>query len=132
MGKSVIANTIVRSNVTLLPISFAACAATQGIWLGIAQTDNVEPIGVMGLKVPCLVARLLAASVVVMLSTVKWRYAVPYSTTNTDCNQCLSSNSCKSFPVVPPTVLHLNASKLALADMKMDKAKAMEEKAIAI
>lgn len=122
---------IVRSNVILLLISFAVFAATQGIWLGIAQTGNVELIGVMGLKVPCLVVRLLGASVVVMLSTVKWRYAVPHPTIITDCNQCLSSNSCKNFLVEPPTVLHLNASKLALADTKMAKAKATEEKAIA-
>ena len=54
-----------------------------------------------------------------------------HSTIITNCNRCLSSNSCKNFLVVPLTALRLNASKLALAETKMVKAKAMEEKAIA-
>ena len=122
---------IARSNVTLLLTSFVVSAATQGIWLAIAQTDNVEPTGVMVLKVPCLVVLLLDVSAVVMLSTFNTRYAVPYSTVSIDCNRCLSSNLCKNFLVMLPTALHLNASKLGLADTKRDKAMAME-KVIAI
>lgn len=73
----VIANMIARSNVILLLTSFVVSVATQGIWLAIVQTDNEEPIGVMVLRVPCLVVLLLDASAVVMLSTFNTRYAVP-------------------------------------------------------
>ena len=56
----------------------------------------------------------------------------PIPPKNTVSNQCLSSNSCKNFLVMPPTALHPNASKLALVDTKRDKAMAMEEKVTAI
>ena len=69
------ANMIVRSNVTLLPISFVAFVAMQAIWLAIVQIDNEEPIGVMDR--PSLVDLPLGALVVVMLLTVNMRRATP-------------------------------------------------------
>lgn len=66
--KSDIASTTVLSNAISLPTSSVVCVATQAIWLEIAQIDNVELIGVMGLhQEPCLVALLLDGLAAAML-----------------------------------------------------------------
>jgi hypothetical protein len=103
--KSVIANTIVRNNATLLRTSSVAFVVMLVIWPGTVQIDNVVPIGVM---------MVLVASEGV-LHLVKLLDKVMMSTVN-------MSNSCKSFPAPHLWAMAMLNSALKLAPVGMKRA----------